>query len=357
MPVVLPNSLAAVLALTFLALVLQLVQRNAILVLPSSASCDGSGGGGGGAGVGVGGEASAAATATTTTTSKGERRGPRLADGCLHVFLDVGANIGVHTRFLFEPEKYPNRDGRVDAVFDGAFGQLGGKGGGGGNAGRRDNRDICSFGFEPNPKHWERHRQLEESYRKVGWRYTAIQAGASDTDSNMTFYHHSDRANEEWGFSAQRNEVTDVPEIVPLVRLSRWIRHNVVERRMPSKVHGRYGGAPPVGKVVMKMDVEGSEYVVLPDLLFSGVFCDGIDVMFGEYHERHSRLVSRAAMEPATGQGRIDFQDENNQQDARLWAHYLLDRALKGVSPSNCRGRWMELDDESYLHDGVPLPG
>ena len=25
----------------------------------------------------------------------------RLGDGCLHVFLDVGANIGVHGRFLF----------------------------------------------------------------------------------------------------------------------------------------------------------------------------------------------------------------------------------------------------------------
>lgn len=32
---------------------------------------------------------------------------PKLGDGCYHIFLDVGANIGVHTRFLFEPMKYP----------------------------------------------------------------------------------------------------------------------------------------------------------------------------------------------------------------------------------------------------------
>ena len=32
---------------------------------------------------------------------------PQLADGCGHVYLDVGSNIGVQVRKLFEPEKYP----------------------------------------------------------------------------------------------------------------------------------------------------------------------------------------------------------------------------------------------------------
>ena len=31
----------------------------------------------------------------------------KLADGCYHVFLDVGSNIGMHVRFLLEPHKYP----------------------------------------------------------------------------------------------------------------------------------------------------------------------------------------------------------------------------------------------------------
>jgi len=32
----------------------------------------------------------------------------RLADGCWHVYLDVGSNIGVQVRKLFEPQLYPN---------------------------------------------------------------------------------------------------------------------------------------------------------------------------------------------------------------------------------------------------------
>ena len=28
------------------------------------------------------------------------------ADGCYHVFLDVGSNIGNHVRFLYEPQLY-----------------------------------------------------------------------------------------------------------------------------------------------------------------------------------------------------------------------------------------------------------
>ena len=33
----------------------------------------------------------------------------------------------------------------------------------------------------------------------------------------------------------------------------------------------------------MKMDIEGSEYVVLPDLILNGALCS-IDFVFGEFH-------------------------------------------------------------------------
>ena len=60
----------------------------------------------------------------------------QLADGCYHVFLDIGANLGVHSQFLFEPEKYPDAK-FARRIFDEDFGI------------RRDNRDICVFAFEP----------------------------------------------------------------------------------------------------------------------------------------------------------------------------------------------------------------
>ena len=32
----------------------------------------------------------------------------RLAEGCQHIFVDAGANIGIHARFLFEPHLWPH---------------------------------------------------------------------------------------------------------------------------------------------------------------------------------------------------------------------------------------------------------
>ena len=59
-------------------------------------------------------------------------RRSKLGDGCYHVFLDVGSNIGIHGRFLFEPQKYPDSTSSV-ATFDREFGSP------------RDNRCIVSL--------------------------------------------------------------------------------------------------------------------------------------------------------------------------------------------------------------------
>ena len=65
--------------------------------------------------------------------------------------LSRRSNIGVHSRFLFEPSKYPDaKTGR--RLFNEHFG----------DEESRDNRDICSFAFEPNPVHVTRHRELAE---------------------------------------------------------------------------------------------------------------------------------------------------------------------------------------------------
>lgn len=40
---------------------------------------------------------------------------PKLGDGCHHVFIDVGSNIGVHARFLYEPDRYPDSKESVKA--------------------------------------------------------------------------------------------------------------------------------------------------------------------------------------------------------------------------------------------------
>ena len=52
-----------------------------------------------------------------------------LGDGCYHVFIDVGSNIGMHALFLFEPYKFPRSKTSVAALQQ-QFGLL------------RDNRDF-----------------------------------------------------------------------------------------------------------------------------------------------------------------------------------------------------------------------
>ena len=61
-------------------------------------------------------------------------------DGCYHVFVDAGSNIGVQIRKLYEPQKYPGA--KFNSFFKEAFGEH--------VAGRKD---ICAIGFEPNPAH------------------------------------------------------------------------------------------------------------------------------------------------------------------------------------------------------------
>ena len=86
-------------------------------------------------------------------------KGKNMLDGCYHVYLDVGSNIGVQVRKLYEPELYPEAD--VHAVFNYQFGSI--------EERNLDNRIICAVGFEPNPHHTKYLKQVESSYNKCGW--------------------------------------------------------------------------------------------------------------------------------------------------------------------------------------------
>ena len=64
-----------------------------------------------------------------------------ILDGCRYVYLDVGTNIGVQIRKLFEPDLYPNAT--VHQLFNKYFGDIN----------ERTAHGICAVGFEPNPSH------------------------------------------------------------------------------------------------------------------------------------------------------------------------------------------------------------
>ena len=146
--------------------------------------------------------AAAPALGTTgTTTPQTKAKTSKLGDGCYHVFLDVGSNIGNHVRFLFESQLYPKAT-IAKRFFDDAFGtensgdENSGDGGGNSDNNSRNNdnnhnsrnRNVCVFSFEPNPDHITRHKQLQNAYHQKGWKYYPINAGVGHQYGNLTFY-------------------------------------------------------------------------------------------------------------------------------------------------------------------------
>lgn len=179
----------------------------------------------------------------TNFPSKRLAQKPQLADGCYHVFLDIGANLGVHSRFLLEPKKYPEAK-FARGIFDEDFGIW------------RDNRDICIFAFEPNPIHKDHFKEFTSAYRNMGWRVNFINAGVSDIAGNLTFYHMDTdpKWGKEVGFTSVQSKCKGkcVPETIPVVRLADWLEREILHRKLPDLTYGEYGGP----KVLMKLDVE-----------------------------------------------------------------------------------------------------
>ena len=113
-------------------------------------------------------------------------------DGCYHIYLDVGSNIGIQVRKLFEPGLYPNAS--VLEVFDTYFGPIDSKGQ------RQDT--VCAVGFEPNPHHTLALKSIEEAHRACGWRTTFYTGVAAAHDyGTIEFLSDNDPGNKEWGGS------------------------------------------------------------------------------------------------------------------------------------------------------------
>ena len=108
---------------------------------------------------------------------------------CDHLYFDLGSNIGVQIRKLYEPEKYPS--GSVQSVlpyYDEFFGPA---------ESRRES--VCAFGFESNDGHEERLKEIESCYQRQGWNVEFHLKGAWPNDDG--FINQVDPSNgyENWG--------------------------------------------------------------------------------------------------------------------------------------------------------------
>lgn len=117
-----------------------------------------------------------------------------ILDGCYHVYLDVGSNIGVQVRKLFEPEKYPRSP--IHAIFNSNFAKI---------EQRRkflskEVNIICAVGFEPNPHHTKHLLDMEKSYNECGWMVKFLtETAVSDHYGTTQFFTFKGHNSLEWG--------------------------------------------------------------------------------------------------------------------------------------------------------------
>ena len=239
---------------------------------------------------------------TSSITRFGTRQGvskPISTDGCTRVFMDVGANIGVNMRFLYEAEKYPNTASMV-SMMDKVLG--------------KDRSGVCYYGFEANSAHYTRLQRLKEYFKAKNVHIWNRPVAAHDR--YMTFYHantKSDYSNEEWGFSATRYTRNGIPVQLKALDFPKWFAGMKFD--------------PAVTTILIKMDIEGSEYEVVAALMAQGLLCK-VHTVTIEWHARFCR-------------GKLCNVD--------------LPSITRYLPKLGCNVNFVEQDDESYLHDGQPL--
>jgi Methyltransferase FkbM domain len=200
-------------------------------------------------------------------------------------------------------------------------------------------KNVCTFEIEPNPAHAPAHERNAAAYKAMGWRYHYMPFAASHEDNaTLEFYHQAYDLNHEvseWGFSSSPIRKTDMVEHVPSLHLSKWLENHVRDRIIPEVPRGGDEAIAIGPKVVMKMDIEGAEWTVLPDMITSGALCDSVDYLFGEFHNFFWNNATAW---------------EDFYVPLRQGIHNILQ------SSTNCKTKFEELDDEVYLNDGMPLP-
>lgn len=200
--------------------------------------------------------------------------------------------------FFLNPERYDRRFGRLGERREG----------------------TCAFGFEANPKHVLRLKEIERSYNEQKWATKFHHNVVWVTDGEMMPIYTDDmNIYEDWAAGILPHGLPDQDQMtvynVPTIDIARWLEE-ALELYRPSVV-------------MVKMDIEGSEFSVLPLLLRRGLLCsDKIQAIVLEYHEW------------AKGDHALTMPHFRKQLDAQECLPTLI----------------IDFDDESYMLDGKELP-
>ena len=163
-------------------------------------------------------------------------------------------------RKLFEPNAYPKS--KTIGLFNRTLDHLKRTG---------SKQGLCALGFEPNPKHYKRLQEVEANYSRNGWKVHFFPFAVSDKDEIVTFYTDDNSLQEDIGATVfKREDKQRRPYQVKGIRLSSFLITILKGKQIK----------------LAKMDIEGSEYNVLVDMLEYGLLCEEyIKAMFVEFHD------------------------------------------------------------------------
>jgi len=266
-------------------------------------------------------------------------------DGCYHVYLDVGSNVGVQVRKLFEPQHYA--DAPFVGLFERTFGTTAER-----TKFQPEVKDtVCAVGFEPNPHHTKILKDIEHAYQKCGWNVNFMtETGVSNKNGYSSFYSDGAMAYKEWGGGILPPDVNNIALAdkkssvqIKLLRLSEYLTQVVAKRKIPNLPHDAAGSdnQSKAPKVLMKMDIEGSEVDVLPDILFNGGL-GAVNGLMIEFHERLEKLEARKAA--------------HQKIETILGGLSDLSKSMQDVNGGAYSFEIVNTDDETYGTSDVKLP-
>lgn len=246
---------------------------------------------------------------------------PAIWQNCEHgIYLDIGTNLGVQLRKLYNPEQF--KDAPVLPLFDSIFGM---------NRSR-----VCSIGIEANPHHTEYLETINSYFERKQYPGVVITEMAASVHPGTATFHLDTQSPVQWGASLTRGgwqnngNDTTTQVTVHLLPLPTFLIE--VVRPIVLQTKEATGMLPPI---VMKLDVEGAEYSLLPGLLLTGALCD-LNLLFLEVHA-------------------LAMQGDEGVNMTIAEMQHTFDKMRK--AHPQCLVRISHLDDESYVHgDKIPLP-
>jgi hypothetical protein len=242
--------------------------------------------------------------------------GPPLFDGCRLRYLDLGTNSGGRVESMYADLSQP--PGRWEKLFTGW-----------------NRSEVCTVGFEPNPRHTSRLQYLQAELRRRGHRVTILSAAVSDRNGSAHFYSDQDAAHQEWASSLWQWNNRMGPRHssrVPMFQLDWFLRYHLGQawpagdapppeqpaaaprlaaprnpqparlQPVPSSCRGCSRAAPAGGTLTLvKFDAEIAEYAALPPSIWSGSLCRSVDLL---QLEQHAHLLKKMVQQGRLLNGR-----------------------------------------------------